>query len=254
MSFKLLLFALIFSICYNYTPFRKKHLADFLPSHPIVAHNWSGKSFGCVSAGPWSSAAILPISWSYIRMMGAKGLRYSSEIAILNANYMAKILDGPYKILFRGTKGNVAHEFILDIREIEQTTGIEAMDIAKRLQDFGFHAPTVSFPVTGTLMIEPTESEDKTELDHFCEAMLVIREEINQVENGKFDKTMNPVKVRVYILKFSDCLQSSTSIFSLHIWQNSDGSSSSETCLLFELGQTLFQRKGSFSSCKLKSL
>ncbi|XP_074595003.1 glycine dehydrogenase (decarboxylating), mitochondrial isoform X2 [Brevipalpus obovatus] len=173
----------------------KKHLAEFLPSHPIVAHNWSGKSFGCVSAAPWSSAAILPISWSYIRMMGAKGLRYSSEIAILNANYMAKILDGPYKVLFKGTKGNVAHEFILDIREIEQTTGIEAMDIAKRLQDFGFHAPTVSFPVTGTLMIEPTESEDKTELDHFCEAMLVIREEISQVENGKIDKTMNPVKM-----------------------------------------------------------
>lgn len=127
--------------------------------------------------------------------MGAKGLKMSSEIAILNANYMAKILDGPYKILFKGSHGNVAHEFIVDIREFQHSTHVEAMDIAKRLQDYGFHPPTVSWPVPGALMIEPTESEDKLELDHFCEAMLKIRDEISQIENGVFDKANNPLKV-----------------------------------------------------------
>jgi len=127
--------------------------------------------------------------------MGGQGLRHASEIAILNANYMSEKLKHAYKVLYRGINGTVAHEFILDVRDFKKTSNVEAMDIAKRLQDYGFHAPTVSFPVPNTLMIEPTESEDKQELDRFCDAMLRIRQEIADIESGKLDKILNPLKV-----------------------------------------------------------
>ncbi|KAH7644980.1 glycine dehydrogenase [Dermatophagoides farinae] len=174
----------------------KKHLAPFLPSHPIVHDDVIRvpKSFGTVSAAPWGSAAILPISWAYIKLMGLKGLRHSSEVAILNANYMIAILKDEYKIMYLGKNNTVAHEFILDTREFKQTTGVEAMDIAKRLQDYGFHAPTVSFPVPNTLMIEPTESESKQELDRYCHALLNIRREISDIQNGVYDRENNPLK------------------------------------------------------------
>ncbi|CAH1395655.1 unnamed protein product [Nezara viridula] len=174
----------------------KEHLAPFLPNHPVVATGSDNiKSFGTVSAGPFGSAAILPISWAYIKMMGAKGLRKATQVAILNANYMSKRLEGHYTTLFRSeSSGLVAHEFILDVREYKKTANVEAVDIAKRLMDFGFHAPTMSWPVSGTLMIEPTESEDKEELDRFCEALICIKEEINEIENGKMDKRINPLK------------------------------------------------------------
>lgn len=175
----------------------KSHLAPFLPAHPVVKDGITiPESFGCVSAAPWGSAAILPISWTYIKLMGAKGLRHASEIAILNANYMKAKLQKEYKILYQGKNNTVAHEFILDVRDFKKTCNVEAMDIAKRLQDYGFHAPTVSFPVANTLMVEPTESEDRQELDKFCTALLLIREEIRQIEEGKSDKKVNPLKVR----------------------------------------------------------
>ncbi|XP_014261259.1 glycine dehydrogenase (decarboxylating), mitochondrial [Cimex lectularius] len=173
----------------------KEHLAPFLPNHPVIfTGGYNDKSFGAVSAGPFGSTAILPISWAYIKMMGAKGLRKASQVAILNANYMSKKLEPYYPTLFRGKNGLVAHEFILDIRPFKKTAGIEAGDIAKRLMDFGFHAPTMSWPVAGTLMIEPTESESKEELDRFCEALICIRDEIAEIEKGKMDKRVNPLK------------------------------------------------------------
>ena len=182
----------------------KKHLTPFLPAHPVIRDpidyltmkfaRGETSSFGTVSAAPSGSAAILPISWAYIKMMGPEGLKHSSEMAILNANYMCKKLEEHYKILFKGKNGTVAHEFIIDCRVFKDSTGIEAVDIAKRLQDFGFHAPTVSFPVTNTLMIEPTESEDKQELDRFIESMIYIRKEIQEVEEGKMDRNNNPLK------------------------------------------------------------
>ncbi|KAH6941202.1 hypothetical protein HPB50_014900 [Hyalomma asiaticum] len=177
----------------------KAHLAPFLPSHPVV-DPWSlggggQSSFGAVCAAPWGSSAILPISWAYIKMMGSQGLRRATEVAMLNANYMRKRLEQHYKVLYIGNNGFVAHEFILDMRDFKKTTGVEAMDIAKRLQDYGFHAPTVSFPVSGCLMVEPTESEDKQELDRFCDAMISIRQEIQDIENGKFDMKANPLKM-----------------------------------------------------------
>ncbi|CAG2164817.1 unnamed protein product [Oppiella nova] len=156
----------------------------------FVHHN----HFGTVSAAPWGSAAILPISWAYIKLMGGQGLRHASEVAILNANYMSVKLKDAYKVLYRGVNGTVAHEFILDVRDFKKTAGVEAMDIAKRLQDYGFHAPTVSFPVANTLMIEPTESEDKQELDRFCDAMIRIRSEIRDIETGLMDRKVNPLK------------------------------------------------------------
>lgn len=175
----------------------KAHLAPFLPSHPVVdpLGGGSGSSFGVVCAAPWGSSAILPISWAYIKMMGAHGLRRATEVAMLNANYMRKRLEEHYTVLYLGKNGFVAHEFILDMRDFKKTTGVEAMDIAKRLQDYGFHAPTVSFPVSGCLMVEPTESEDKQELDRFCDAMILIRQEIRDIENGKFDVKANPIKM-----------------------------------------------------------
>ncbi|KAG6802797.1 glycine dehydrogenase (decarboxylating), mitochondrial isoform X1 [Apis mellifera caucasica] len=177
----------------------KRHLTPFLPSHPVINcssnNNNNIKQFGAVSAAPFGSSAILPISWAYIKMMGPEGLRKATQVAILNANYMSKRLEKYYKTLYKGKTGLVAHEFILDIRDFKKTANIEAVDIAKRLMDYGFHAPTMSWPVAGTLMIEPTESEDKKELDRFCNALIYIREEINDIENGKLDIVKNPLKM-----------------------------------------------------------
>ncbi|CAK9826760.1 Glycine dehydrogenase (decarboxylating), mitochondrial [Anthophora retusa] len=177
----------------------KRHLTPFLPSHPVINCSGNGnanaKQSGAVSAAPFGSSAILPISWAYIKMMGPKGLRKATQVAILNANYMSKKLENHYKILYKGKTGLVAHEFILDVRDFKKTGNIEVVDIAKRLMDYGFHAPTISWPVAGTLMIEPTESEDKKELDRFCNALISIRQEINDIENGKFDIAKNPLKL-----------------------------------------------------------
>jgi glycine dehydrogenase len=169
------------------------HLAPFLPGHPLVACGGE-RAIGPVAATPWGSALILAIPWMYIGMMGGDGLRRATELAILNANYLAARLAGEFPILYRGANGRVAHEFIVDLRVFKASAGVEAEDVAKRLMDFGFHAPTMSFPVPGTLMIEPTESESKAELDRFCEAMLTIREEIRAVEEGRLDRKDNPLK------------------------------------------------------------
>lgn len=151
-------------------------------------------AIGPVSAAPHGSACILPISWTYIAMMGADGLKKATQVAMLNANYMAKRLSGYYPVLYRGKNGLCAHEFILDIRELEHTSTIKVEDIAKRLMDYGFHAPTMSWPVHSTLMFEPTESESKYELDRMCEAMIAIRGEIQAVMEGKADKNDNPLR------------------------------------------------------------
>lgn len=147
-----------------------------MPGHPIIDTETGmikiNKGVGAVSAAPYGSSAILPISWAYIKMMGPKGLRKATQVAILNANYMSKRLEHHYKTLYKGISNLVAHEFILDIRDLKKSANIEAVDIAKRLMDYGFHAPTMSWPVAGTLMIEPTESEDKGELDRFCDALI----------------------------------------------------------------------------------
>ncbi|XP_011792747.1 PREDICTED: glycine dehydrogenase (decarboxylating), mitochondrial [Colobus angolensis palliatus] len=180
----------------------KKHLAPFLPSHPIISlkRNEDACPVGTVSAAPWGSSSILPISWAYIKMMGGKGLKQATETAILNANYMAKRLEKHYRILFRGARGYVGHEFILDTRPFKKSANIEAVDVAKRLQDYGFHAPTMSWPVAGTLMVEPTESEDKAELDRFCDAMISIRQEIADIEEGRIDPRVNPLKMSPHSL------------------------------------------------------
>lgn len=177
----------------------KKHLAPFLPSHPVIPTGGipppeKSEPLGTISAAPWGSALILPISYTYIAMMGSKGLTDASKIAILNANYMAKRLENYYPVLFRGVNGTCAHEFIIDLRGFKNTAGIEPEDVAKRLMDYGFHAPTMSWPVPGTLMIEPTESESKAELDRFCDALISIREEIAQIEKGKADINNNVLK------------------------------------------------------------
>jgi glycine dehydrogenase len=160
------------------------HLAPFLPGDPLAALRGLTPAVGAVSAARWGSASILPISWTYIAMMGGEGLRLATEVAILNANYMAKRLGAHYEVVYSGKNGRVAHEFIVDCRPFKKA-GIEAEDLAKRLMDYGFHAPTMSFPVAGTLMIEPTESEPLAELDRFCDAMIAIREEIREVEAGQ---------------------------------------------------------------------
>ncbi|MDN7139577.1 aminomethyl-transferring glycine dehydrogenase [Pseudomonas sp. JQ170] len=167
----------------------KSHLAPFLPGHAHMENKQ-----GAVCAAPFGSASILPITWMYIRMMGGAGLKRASQMAILNANYIARRLEEHYPVLYTGSNGLVAHECILDLRPLKDSSGISVDDVAKRLIDFGFHAPTMSFPVAGTLMIEPTESESKEELDRFCEAMIRIREEIRAVENGSLDKDDNPLK------------------------------------------------------------
>lgn len=169
------------------------HLAPFLPSNPLVAAGGSSP-IHAISAAPYGSALILLISYAYIKMLGAEGLRHSTEIAILNANYIAAKLKGHYEVLYSGKNGTVAHEMILDCRDFKKTADVEVADMAKRLIDFNFHAPTVSFPVAGTLMIEPTESEDKEELDRFIEAMIKIRQEIREIENGHADKANNLLK------------------------------------------------------------
>ncbi|MDH0758992.1 aminomethyl-transferring glycine dehydrogenase [Pseudomonas juntendi] len=167
----------------------KSHLAPFLPGHAQLQNTQ-----GAVCAAPFGSASILPITWMYIRMMGGAGLKRASQMAILNANYIARRLEEHYPVLYSGGNGLVAHECILDLRPLKDTSGISVDDVAKRLIDFGFHAPTMSFPVAGTLMIEPTESESKEELDRFCNAMIQIRAEIRAVEDGSLDKDDNPLK------------------------------------------------------------
>jgi glycine dehydrogenase len=169
-------------------------LAPFLPSHPFAPVGGT-EAIGPIAAAPWGSGSILPISWAYIAMMGAKGLRRATEIAILNANYVARRLAPHFPLVYRGRAGFVAHECIVDVRPMRATAGIEVEDVAKRLMDYGFHAPTMSWPVPGTLMIEPTESESKEELDRFCDAMIAIREEIREIEEGRADRAVNLLKM-----------------------------------------------------------
>ena len=170
-----------------------ERLAPFLPSNPVIPVG-GRETEGAVSAAPWGSASILPISMMYIDMMGGEGLTYATKIAILNANYVAARLQEHYPVLYKGANGRVAHECIIDPRAFKQSAGVDVEDIAKRLMDYGFHAPTVSFPVAGTLMIEPTESESKEELDRFCDALISIREEIRDIEEGRADRMDNPLK------------------------------------------------------------
>jgi glycine dehydrogenase len=170
-----------------------EHLVPFLPNHPVVPSSVES-GIGPVSAAPWGSPSILPISWMYISMMGAEGLTRATQVAILNANYIAKKLSSHFPVLYQGKNGFVAHECIFDFRPFKDSAGIEVEDLAKRLMDYGFHAPTVSFPVPGTIMVEPTESESKRELDRFCDAMIQIREEIREIEEGKADRQNNVLK------------------------------------------------------------
>ncbi|HET9432625.1 MAG TPA: glycine dehydrogenase (aminomethyl-transferring), partial [Chitinophagaceae bacterium] len=181
----------------------KKHLANYLPSHSSnvrretaenVSHDSRLTSHGAVSAAPYGSASILLISYGYIRMLGNVGVKNATEYAILNANYMRARLQEQFEILYTNHNGQCAHEFIVDLRPFKKSAEIEAEDVAKRLMDYGFHAPTMSFPVPGTIMIEPTESEDKAELDRFCDALLSIRQEIKDIEEGKMDKKNNALK------------------------------------------------------------
>jgi glycine dehydrogenase len=173
----------------------KEHLAPFLPNHPMRPEAGPVTGIGPVASAPWGSAGILPISYAYIRMMGAAGLRKATEVAILNANYLATRLHPHYPVLYAGAQGRVAHECILDVRPIARATGITAEDVAKRLADYGFHAPTLSFPVSGTLMVEPTESEAIEELDRFCDAMIAIRGEIARVESGEWTGAESPLRM-----------------------------------------------------------
>lgn len=170
-----------------------RHLVPFLPGHPVIKLG-GPQAIGPVSAAPFGSPSILPISWVYIALMGREGLTKATQVAILNANYMAKRLEKHFSILYRGDSGLVAHEFILDLREFKESAGVEAMDVAKRLMDYGFHAPTVSFPVVGTLMVEPTESESKSELDRLCEALILIRAEIQDIAEGRQPRANNVLK------------------------------------------------------------
>jgi glycine dehydrogenase len=172
----------------------KKHLVPFVSNHAVVKLEGPNADSGAVSAAPWGSASILPISWMYISMMGASGLLKATQMAILNANYIANRLSGHYPVLYTGKNGRVAHECIIDLRPLKAASGITEEDVAKRLMDYGFHAPTMSFPVPGTLMIEPTESEPRAELDRFIEAMISIRKEIARVESGELDAENNMLK------------------------------------------------------------
>ena len=166
------------------------HLAPFLPDHPVVPLGHRSAA-GTVSAAPWGSPWILPISWAYIAAMGREGLAEASKVAILSANYIARRLAGHYELLYAGRHGLVAHECIIETRPFKQSAGVDVEDIAKRLIDYGFHPPTVSFPVAGTLMIEPTESESKAELDRFCDALIAIRDEIREIEEGRSPRDNN---------------------------------------------------------------
>jgi len=178
----------------------KSHLAPFLPGHPLVKTG-GDQAIAPVSGAPWGSAGILPISWAYIKMMGGRGLTHATKITLLNANYILSRLKPHYPILYANAAGRCAHEFILDVRKFKDTAGIEAIDVAKRLQDYGFHAPTMSWPVANTLMIEPTESENKEELDRFCDALIEIRKEIGEVENGKQPKEGNVLRMAPHTQK-----------------------------------------------------
>lgn len=177
----------------------KAHLAPFRPSHVVEAPENTNVEQSAVSAAPWGSPSILPISWAYIRLMGAEGLKRASQVAILNANYLASQLRGHFEVLYTGKNGRVAHECIIDLRPF-RAHGVTEEDVAKRLIDYGFHAPTMSWPVAGTLMIEPTESEPKAELDRFCEAMRSIREEIDRVASGEWDPEDNPLKNAPHVM------------------------------------------------------
>ena len=170
-----------------------QHLTPFLPGHPCSPHNHD-LAIGPIAAAPYGSPNILPISWTYMKLMGKDGLTKASQVAILNANYMAHRLKKHYSVVFTGTNGMAAHEFILDFRPFKKSADVEVEDVAKRLMDFGFHAPTVSWPVAGTMMIEPTESESKAEMDRYCEALILIRQEITDVEEGRLPRDNNPLK------------------------------------------------------------
>jgi glycine dehydrogenase len=170
------------------------HLVPFLPGHPVLGAGEDSQNLGAIAAAPWGSASILVISWMYIAMMGADGLTQATKVAILNANYIAKKLASYYPVLYKGQNGLVAHECILDLRSLKKSANIEIDDVAKRLMDYGFHAPTVSWPVAGTIMVEPTESESQAELDRFCDALIAIRQEIKEIEAGKADIQDNPLK------------------------------------------------------------
>jgi glycine dehydrogenase len=172
----------------------KKHLEKYLPNHSVIKDCGPATGMGPVSAAPWGSSSILSISWMYIKMMGSEGLKKASQVAILNANYVAHKLKDAFPILYKGKNGNVAHECIIDIRKIKSETGITEEDIAKRLIDFGFHAPTMSWPVAGTMMIEPTESEGLDEINRFCNTLIKIKQEIDKIQSGHFDKVDNPLK------------------------------------------------------------
>lgn len=172
----------------------RAHLAPYLPNHPLQPAAGPATGVGPISAAPWGSAGILPISWAYVRLMGAEGLKRATQVAVLGANYIAKRLEPHYPVLYTGPGGLVAHECIVDLRPLTRATGVSVDDVAKRLIDYGFHAPTMSFPVAGTLMIEPTESEDLAELDRFCDAMIAIRAEIEKVGSGEWDKDDNPLR------------------------------------------------------------
>ncbi|GBP99140.1 glycine dehydrogenase (aminomethyl-transferring) [Streptomyces spongiicola] len=172
----------------------REHLAPYLPNHPLQPTAGPGTGVGPVSAAPWGSAGILPISWAYVRLMGGEGLKRATQVAVLAANYIAKRLEPHYPVLYTGPAGLVAHECIVDLRPLSKATGVSVDDIAKRLVDYGFHAPTMSFPVAGTLMIEPTESEDLTEIDRFCDAMIAIRAEIEKIASGEWPAGDNPLR------------------------------------------------------------
>jgi glycine dehydrogenase len=172
----------------------REHLAPFLPNHPLQPLAGPKSGVGPISAAPWGSASILPISWAYVRMMGADGLRRATLTAVAAANYVARRLDEHFPVLYAGEGGLVAHECILDLRPITKATGVTVDDVAKRLADYGLHAPTMSFPVAGTLMVEPTESEDLAELDRFCDAMIAIRREIDRVASGDWPAQDNPLR------------------------------------------------------------
>jgi glycine dehydrogenase len=172
----------------------RAHLVPFLPNHPLV-NLGHPQGVGPISAAPWGSASILTISWVYMALMGAAGLREASAVAILSANYVAAKLDRYYPVVYRGKSGFCAHECILDLRPLKKSAGIEVDDVAKRLMDFGFHAPTVSWPVAGTMMVEPTESESLAELDRFCEAMIAIWHEAQAIAAGTLDRANNPLKL-----------------------------------------------------------
>ena len=172
----------------------KKHLEIFLPKHSVIKDCGPTTGIGAVSAAPWGSSSILSISWMYIKMMGSEGLKKASQVAILNANYIAHKLKNSFPILYKGKSGNVAHECIIDIRKIKAETGITEEDIAKRLIDFGYHAPTMSWPVAGTMMIEPTESENLAEINRFCSTLQKIKQEIDKIQSGEYDKLDNPIK------------------------------------------------------------